>query len=333
MAELPNSNPTYLDWSKRLNPGGKIDQIVELLSQDLPMLQDVTVLEANDVLSHRTTVRTGLPTGTWRRLNYGVPKEKSTTAQVTDSIGSLETYAEVDKDLVDLNGNSAAWRLSEESAFREGLAQTMGSTLIYGNTDTDPEKFMGLTERYNDTSAGNGRMVITGNNGGATTSIWGVVWSPASVHMTFPKGSMAGLKHEDLGQETLEDENGNYYEGYRSHYQWKAGFVVRDWRQAVRITNIDLASDNILDLMIEAYNQIHRPSGGRLCWYANRAVKTALDKEAKNGNIITNSTGYATTAGTPGGMGEPDGGGPKTMFWGSPIKLQENLLSTEANVS
>jgi hypothetical protein len=47
------------------------------------------------------------------QLNYGVASSKSRTAQVTDSCGMLEAYAEIDKALADLNGNSAAFRLSE----------------------------------------------------------------------------------------------------------------------------------------------------------------------------------------------------------------------------
>ena len=124
MAALSDTAPTYLDWARRLDPDGNIATIVEILSEELPMLEDAAVVEGNDVLSHRTTVRSGLPTGTWRKLNYGVPVEKGKTKQITDTIGSLESYGEVDKDLAMLNGNSAAWRLSEEAAFIEGLSQT-----------------------------------------------------------------------------------------------------------------------------------------------------------------------------------------------------------------
>ena len=74
---LDNNNPTYMDWTKRLDPNGSIATIVEMMSIDQPMLQHATVIEANDILSHRTTVRSGLPAGMRRRLNYGVPVEKS----------------------------------------------------------------------------------------------------------------------------------------------------------------------------------------------------------------------------------------------------------------
>lgn len=323
MAELNITHPNYLDWANRLDPDGSIATVAEILSETNPILSDSVVVEANGPVSHRTTVRTGLPTGTWRRLNYGVQVEKSRTAQVTDTIGMLETYAEVDKDLADLNGNSAAWRMSEERAFIEGLSQTMADTVVYGNTDTDPEKFLGLTYRYNDVSAENGRMVIDdGGSGSDQTSIWGVVWGSDSCHMTFPKGSTAGLRFQDLGEETLTDAAGGYYQGYRSHYQWKAGMVVRDWRQVTRIvldTGTESAS-NVLDLMAEAQNQLNRPNSGRLVWYANRTIKTRLDKEAMNKTNMALSTQ------------QQDNGGPVTMFWGKPIRLLDAILNTEAAV-
>ena len=147
------ANPTYIDVAKRLDPGGKIDTIVELLSETNPILEDAVVVEANQATSHRTTVRTGLPAATWRLLNYGVQPDKSTTKQVTDAIGMLEAYAEVDKSLADLNGNTSAWRLSEDRAFLESMNEEMADTTFYGSQDTDTEKFSGLAPRYNTISA------------------------------------------------------------------------------------------------------------------------------------------------------------------------------------
>lgn len=328
MAALSDSNPTYLDWARRLDPDGNIAMLVDILSEELPMIDDAAIVEANDILSHRTTVQGGLPSGAWRKLNYGVPIEKGKTKQITDSIGILETYGQVDKELAMLNGNSAQWRLSEESLFIEGLSQTMGDTILYGNIDTDPERFMGLWARYNDSSADNARMVISGggNTADVQHSIWGITWGERATHMTFPKGSKAGLTFEDLGEDTIPDGNTpvGYYQGYRTHYQWKAGMVVRDWRRTCRIANVnatELTADSvsIIDLMIDAQNQIKSPgSMGRLVWYANRELKAFLDKEAKNQANMALS------------VQQQDNKGPVTMFWGNPIKLMENLDTLEA---
>jgi hypothetical protein len=139
---------TLADWGKRVDPNGKVDKIIELLGQTNPILQDMPFVEGNLPTGHRTTIRSGLPSATWRLLNYGVQPSKSTTVQVTDSVGMLETYAEVDKSLADLNGNTAEFRLSEDRAFIEAMNQQMAQTLFYGDSSVNPQQFMGLSSRF-----------------------------------------------------------------------------------------------------------------------------------------------------------------------------------------
>ncbi len=151
---------TLADWGKRVDPNGKVDKIIELLGQTNPILQDMPFVEGNLPTGHRTTIRSGLPSATWRLLNYGVQPSKSTTVQVTDSVGMLETYAEVDKSLADLNGNTAEFRLSEDRAFIEAMNQQMAQTLFYGDSSVNPQQFMGLSSRYSSLSAGNAQNII-----------------------------------------------------------------------------------------------------------------------------------------------------------------------------
>ncbi len=133
---------------------------------------------------------------------------KSTTVQITDSIGMLESYAEVDKSLADLNGNTSEFRLSERRAFIEAMNQQMAQTLFYGDTSVSPQQFMGLSSRYSSKTAGNGQNIIdAGGTGTDNTSIWLVVWGENTVHGIFPKGQKAGLHMEDKGQQTLRDAN------------------------------------------------------------------------------------------------------------------------------
>lgn len=168
---------TLADWGKRIDPNGKVDKIIELLSQTNPILQDMLIVEGNLPTGHRTTIRSGLPSATWRLLNYGVQPSKSTTVQVTDAVGMLETYAEIDKSLADLNGNTAEFRLSEDRAFIEAMNQQMAQTLFYGDSSVNPQQFMGLSSRYSSKSAGNGQNIIdAGGTGTDNTSIWLVVW-------------------------------------------------------------------------------------------------------------------------------------------------------------
>lgn len=312
MATLTANNPTLLDVAKRTDPDGRIASIVELLQATNPILDDMTFMEGNLPTGHRTTVRTGLPLPTWRKLYGGVQPTKSTTAQVTDSCGMLEAYAEVDKALADLNGNTAAFRLSEDRAHVEGMSQEMAQTLFYGNEGTEPEAFTGLAPRYNLKSAQNGDNIV--DHGGSSTdntSIWLCVWGQNTGHGIYPKGSQGGLQMTDKGQVTVENATGysggavggGRFEAYRTHYRWDAGLTIRDWRYFVRICNIDVgalttegtASDRataqkaLINSMIAATERIPNLGAGRPVFYMNRKLREALRfgiLEKISGNLV-----------------------------------------------
>ncbi len=334
MATLKTNNPTLADVAKRLDPGGKVDTIVEMLNETNEILTDMTSIEGNLPTGHRTTVRTGIPQPTWRKLYGGVQPTKSTTAQVTDNTGMLEAYAEVDKALADLNGNTAAFRLSEDQAHIEGMNQEMASTLFYGNEGTEPAAFTGLAPRYNAISgATNGDNVISAQGGDSdNTSIWLVVWGPNTIHAIYPKGSKAGLSMNDKGQVTIEnvDGNGGRMEAYRTHYRWDLGLTVRDWRYAVRICNIKTATlkgaspetlqKSLLKYMIQASERIPAFGKGRACWYVNRTVREAL----RLGILekIANNLSWESVAGK------------RVMtFDDIPVRRTDALLNTEDKVS
>lgn len=317
---------TLADHAKRMDPDGKIPAIVELLSQTNPILTDMVYVEGNLPTGHRTTIRTGLPAAAWRLLNYGVQPSKSTTAQVTDSCGMLEAYAEVDKALADLNGNTNAFRLSEDQAFLESMNQQMAETLFYGDTRINPQRFTGLSARYNDLTAKNAQNIIdAGGTGSNLTSIWLVVWGTNTVHGIFPKGQAAGLSHKDKGEVTLEDAEKGKYEGYRTHYKWDNGLTVRDWRYVVRIANIDttkLGADdgpNLATLMVQALHRIPNLQMGNAVFYMNRDAAEYLDIQA------TEKASLAISVKETEGVWW-------TSFRGVPVRTCDALLSTESQV-
>lgn len=301
MSVLAVQNPTLLDLAKRLDPDNKIATIVEILNQETGILDDITFMEGNLLTGHRTTVRSGLPAPTWRKLYGGVQPTKSRTVQVTDNTGMLEAYAEVDKALADLNGNTAAFRLSEDKAHIEGMMQEVATSLFFSNEATRPESFTGLAPRFNLLSAENGQQIIDGGAAGGQTdltSIWLVVWGPNTVHGIVPKGSTAGLQHRDLGEVTIEDVDGlgGRMQGYRTHYRWDVGLTVRDWRYIVRIANIDkstlLASAasgaDLINLMTQALERVQGLEGGRPVFYMNRTLRSILRQQMVN--MVKNST-------------------------------------------
>ena len=332
MAIVGLTHPTISDVAKRTDPDGKIAKLVELLKQTNEILEDATFVEGNLPTGHRTTMRTGLPDVTWRLLNRGVQPGKSATAQVDDACGMLEAYGEVDASLAALNGNTAEWRMSEDSAFIEAMNQEMARTLFYGNVKEEPQKFMGLAPRYNGLSgfAAAENILDYGGSGSQNTSVWLVGWGDATLHCIFPKGSQAGLRADDKGEQTLFDEDGGRYQGYRTHYKWDVGLSQRDWRYCGRIANINTAAfgdiisggatqenSRLIRFMIALMNKIPNTGKARLAWYLNRSVKTVLDimaMEKANVNLTID-------------MFE---GKPITRFLGVPLRQVDVLLNTEA---
>lgn len=302
MATLSTGQLTLADLSKRLGPDGKVDPVAELLSQQNEILEDIVFKEANQPTSHVVAVRTGLPAVYWRQYNAGVPSSKSTTAQITEPCAMMEARSHIDAKLLQLNGNSAAFRLSEESAFIEAMGQEMTSKIFNGNVGTDAKTFSGLATRYSSTSAGNGGNIILGGGAGAdNASMYLVVWGEQTVFGTFPKGSRAGLQSRDLGEESVQDGNGGWYQAARSLFQWDAGLVVKDWRYVVRIPNIDVSdwvgvtgsqattsATNLIKLMMRAIARIPNMNMGRAAFYTNRSIQEGLMIQAleKSSNAL-----------------------------------------------
>lgn len=326
------SKVNIVDITKRLDPNGKIAAIAELLEQSNEILTDMPLYECNNGDGHKVTIRNELPDVSWRMFNYGVKNSKSKTQQVTDTTGMLEAYAEVDKDLAELNGNTKEFRLSEDRAFLEAMNQEFARTLFYGNTNIKKSEFMGLAPRYNAFATNSGTSADHVIDCGGTTnltSIYLVVWGQNTVFGLYPNGSKAGLTMNDKGQVTLEDADGGKYEGYRSHYQLKTGLTVKDWRYVVRLANIDvtaLKADpttgelSLIDKIIDAIELIPNINLGKPVFYGNKKITSALRKQIKNAKNVTLSLEEVF--------------GKKVLHVdGIPFRKTDALLNTESKVN
>lgn len=237
MAVLASTHPTMVDYVNRLNRDGKIADIIEIIREENQLADVIPWVECNDGDGHRTTIRTGLPVPTWRQLYGGVQPTKSETRQVRDTTGIMHAYAEVDVDLVESNGNSAGWLLSENSAFIAGMNEEFMQTFFYGDEKTEQEAFTGVSPRYNSTSAENKNNVIKHATGTPDTSMWVLGFGPQALHGVYPKGYTMGLKENYKGVTTIEDADGSggRMEAHRTHYRWACGASLRDWRTCGRI--------------------------------------------------------------------------------------------------
>jgi hypothetical protein len=348
MATLPTKAGavTLTDFAKSIDPNGSTATVIELLAQSNEILQDMTFIEGNLPTGHQSTIRTGLPAPTWRKLYQGVQPTKSQRAQVVDTCGMLEARNEIDVKVASLNGNTAQFRMSEAMAEIEGMNQALGETLIYGDTSVNPERFTGLTPRYNTVSASvptSQNVIDAGGTGSDNTSVWLVVFGENTITGIYPKGSQAGLNHQDLGEIDAFDASNNRYRAYADLWKWDVGLAVRDWRYAVRIANIDVsdlvgqtgtqastASTALIKTMIRAMARIPMMGMGRPVFYANRTVKeflaiAAMDKSNAALAVQPSINQLGTVA--PGSVNNGT-----TTFLGIPVRTVDRILSTEARV-
>ena len=351
MATLPTTNLTLADWAKRRDPDGSMATIVNILSQSNEILDDGVFREANGPTSHRVTVATGLPDVYWRQVNQGIYPSHGTTAQIDEGIGMLESRSEVDIALARLESDERALRLSEARMRLEAMNQELSSTMIYGNTAANPERFMGIAPRYSSLSAGNAQNIFDcGGTGANNTSIYLIGWGDETCHFIFPKGSSAGIEQRDLGEQSVDvysnsSGTGTYTGKMQALVDWyciKTGMVLKDWRYAARICNIDVSAltgfgtgssgtqdldsfgTNILHKMAESIYRLPNPGMCKPAFYMNRTVHSALSRMAmeKQIGVLTIEQGLSSFGTARQYL----------SFMGIPIRRVDSIINAEGRV-
>lgn len=346
MAVVGSSYLNLLDIQKRSEDGKRIATVMELLSLNMPIVEDAIFVEANLGTKHRHTIRTGLPSVAWGRIYQGIPQSKSAVQQVDDTTGFVEGYSSVDTRLLKLSTNPDAIRMSEGAPFIEALNQEVATGIFYHDTATAPEKFNGLVAHgYGTISTGGpgAQIVDAGGTGSDNTSIWFVTWGEQYTHLIYPQGSRAGIEHEDKGEQKTTDSSGNPFFTMDELWRWHLGLVVKDWRANARVANIDVSdlnagNVNLYTFMREAYYKLHNrrmsrpgnniknqvaiPRQGAI--YMNKEVLAVLDMLATNAGATDNKTQLR--------YGEVEGQ-EVLMYRNWPIRETDSILNTEAEVT
>jgi len=313
----------------------KVAKITEILERTDELIEDVPFKEGNLLTGHKAVLRVGLPTPTWRLFNQGVAATKSTTTPIEFPCGMLEDRSEIDVKLANLGGDPNGARFSEGVAHMQGMANEFGTTLIYGdptaNPSTDVPKFPGLAAYYKDDTTANSKdnIIDAGGTDSDNTSIWLIGWGENSIYGIYPRGSKAGLQHEDLGEGDAFDGSNRRFRAYMDRYEWNAGLAVQDWRYAVRIANIKTASLTasanqvaLVNYMVQAMELLPARGGVSPKFYMNGKVRTALrlgiTQKVSSGGGITfeNVAGKAVM-----------------MLDGIPIRRTDSITSAEATVA
>lgn len=347
MATLTPGAFTYAEWALRMDSTGKASVLVNLLSQNNGILEDMLAVECQNGNSFEFTQVVKLPAPTRRVYNQGVVATMAAVAKQVVTCAEYGDWVKFDASLARLGGNLSDLRAMELAMHMEGTSQQVASDLFYANRATDPTQFTGLSNIYSTVTTSTSQIaenvIDCGGTGSTNASMWLITWGPRHIHTIFPKGLPAGLTHRDYGDTVpLYDASNNAYPGYQDWLQWDLGVAVHDWRFGVRACNIDYtlfgggSAANLIEILAAmVYKPPIMPAGvgpvqtsdspdklmmGRSAIYVNRTVYLALDLQAQNKtNLLLK-------------MDEWDGHVVLT-YRGVPIRVVDALLSSEARVT
>lgn len=342
MSTLGTSRPTILDVARLTDPKGNIANFADIISQYNDIMDDIPWYEGNLSTGNNTTVSTSYSSPTLRALNAGVSPTKSTTSQINDACAIFEDRSRIDINVANLNGNAAAFRAAQDKLKMAGFGVTLAENFIYGSSADNPLEFNGFASRYfslGSTYTTSSQLIDAGGTGVDNTSIYLVNWGENKVFGTYPRGSKAGLQVEDLGIRDimLNTTTGETLRAYETWMQWMCGLVVADYRNVVRICNIDVsnlntASDssdtsaNIMKYMSQALDLLPPDANGTPVFYMRRPTRAMLrikmqdksnlflkDEQLVNANAITRR--------------------PILTFQGVPCRAVDQILATEARIT
>jgi len=344
MATLTPGVMTYSEWAMRMDPTGKSAYLVNLLSQNNAMLQEMMAVQCQNGNSFEFTQVTSLPTPVKRSYNQGVNPTMATVAkQVATCIEYADTI-QLDASLAELNGQRNETRARELMLHMQSLGQTVASDLFYANNNTDPTTFTGFSNIYNTVSTSTSQIannvIDCAGTGSTNASIWLIGWGDNQIHTIMPNGVPAGLNHLDKGLERVYDADGKPYYAWVDWLKWNLGLAIHDWRYAVRACNIDVTlfgGASTADLIGILAAMIMKPpvtpsgvgpvqtaddpteQGSRFAFYLNRTVYAELDRQARTGtNILLQMEQWA--------------GVPTLAYRGIPIRNADALTITETRV-
>lgn len=339
MAALGSKLVTLADVAKSKNK--QIGKVAEVLTQENPMLKDIPYYEMNEGTIHKEDIRSALPAVYYRKANQAIPASKTTTEERTFSASHFESKSQIDAKVASRGGQDRIGynRWNQAMGHIQAHANEHASLTIYGSPETSNRKSAGFFDVYSTlaTSEETSKQIIDAEGAGSdNTSILLVHWGQNSIFGVYPKGTSHGLTRTDRSAGNKEvqiaalDSNGDpgTFYGFEEQFEIDHGLVVKDYRQAARIANIDISAlqagtgADLLELMIYAAYKIHNPSNGGGVWYVNRTLEAFLHTQA------------LTKVGAGAGLTFDNYQGEKVMMMlGRPIRRSDALLNSEEAVT
>lgn len=330
---------TLADVAK--NGDAEIGSVAEVLVKQNPMLNDIPYMPMNEGTIHKESIRSGLPTVYYRRANQAIPASKTTIEERTYQASHFESKSVMDYKVASRGGldRIAFNRWNQAMGHIQAMGQEHAALAIYGSPGDDPMKSPGFFDFYSTlatTEASSAQIIDAGGSDSDLTSILLVAWGPNSVFGVYPDGTQAGLKRIDRSPNNTQvqiqglDPSGNagVFYGFEEQFEIDHGLVVKDYRQACRIANIDISEliagtgVDLIEAMVDALHKLDSLENGQPIFYMNRSLQAHLDKQSM------------TRVGAAGGLTYMDyQGKPILSFRGVPIRRSDSLLNTEDEVT
>lgn len=339
MAAKGTTLVTLADVTKSKNQ--EIWKVAEVLVQHNAMLKDIPYMEMNEGTIHKESIRSALPAVYYRKANQPIPASKTTTEERSFTAAHFESKSQIDRAVAQRGGLDRVSynRWNQAQGHLQAHSNELASLMIYGSPIQSNRKVAGFMDIYSTlaTSEEASKQIIdAGGVGSDNTSILKIHWGERSIFGVYEAGTTSGIKRIDhsAGGKLVQipglDENGNSgnFWGYEEEFHTDHGLVVKDFRQAARVANIDVPAlvagtgADLIDLMISADYKIDSQENGKGVWYMNRTLFAHLHKQA------------LTKVGAGAGLTFDNYQGERVlMFLGCPVRLMDGLLNTEAAVT
>lgn len=338
MAALNSGLVSLLDVAKSKDK--QIGKVAEVLLQSNPILAHIPYMEMNEGTIHKENLRSNLPAVYYRKANQPIPASKTQLEERSFTAAHFESKSQMDKMVASRGGkdriNFNRW--NQAQGHIQAMAIEHADLLFYGSPSDDARKVAGFADVYSTLSASeptSKQIVSAGGAGSDNTSIYFVDWSEQTIFGVYPAGTTAGLKRtakEDVQiiGTTESGATGTFW-GYEEGFEIDHGLVIKDYRAAARVCNIDISdlkaggvsAADLLKLMTRAHYRIPAAvKTGKGYVYMNSTIASFLHEQALE------------KVGAGGGLNFQNyQGEPVMTFLGRQVVVVDALLNTEAVVS
>lgn len=323
---LQTSGRSLYDMVKNLDADGNALKTAEVLQKACPMLQDAPVVAANNIFTHKVSIRTALPKAEVKRLNQGVGGSFGSRDNREFGLKTYQGLPWIDKMEFRFAKDANEIRQSNMESILQGWGQSLESDFLYDSTANGSDNIDGIAQ-YCKTLEGQ-RVVSAGGAGGHLTSVYVVAWDTnMGAFAIAPQNDTAGVRFTVLGDHIIPDPDDAKKMLSVEQYEVEAslGFGIKDTRAIGRIANIDVTAvdkDTFNpELLMKVINQVPVALRKNIVIYVPKEIELAMQMAANS------KTNASFVYGQKELFAEP-----VSTFNGYPIRVSDMISTAESQV-